>query len=91
MPNRRKHPRSQCNTDCLLVSPDGFKQNVIMQNISLGGALLKNLQGGIPDNLKVNKDYSLIVGNESSPATRYACTIIRMNQEHFAVAFLEVS
>jgi len=86
--NRRKHPRSECNTDCLLVSPDGIEHNVIMQDVSLGGALLKNLQGAIPDNVEVNMDYSLMV-YESSPAIQYACSIIRMDQDHFAVAFLE--
>ncbi|MEI6306099.1 MAG: PilZ domain-containing protein [Deltaproteobacteria bacterium] len=85
MPDSRKHERSECNTECLLVSPEGVEHNVIMQNISPGGALLKNLQG---DNIEVNMGYSLMV-YESSPEIEYACTIIRKNQDHFAVAFLE--
>jgi len=90
MINRRKHPRSPCNTDCLLVSPEGIKLNVIMRNISLGGALLKTLQGGIPDNMGTNKDYSLVIcSNPESSPSRYACTIIRMDADHFAVAFLD--
>ncbi len=70
MPDTRKHPRSECNTDCLLVSPDGIEHNVIMQNISPGGALLKNLQGAIPDNVDVNMGYSLMVYESSCHFSR---------------------
>ena len=88
--SRRQYTRSLCFARCLLVGADGSNHEVLMKNISYGGALLKPLEGGIPESLAVNKDCSLMMcRNPELCPSRYACTIVWMEEEHFGVEFID--
>ena len=89
MLGKRVHTRSLCFDRCLLVGSDGINHDVVIENISDGGALLKTLEGGIPKSLKVNRDFSYLLHRKPElNLSRYSCTIVWMEEVNFGVEFL---
>lgn len=87
MGSKREHLRINCASQCILIY-EGVSYHALLDNISLGGALLKtgNEQ---PENLYIGATVELMLcGDSDSCPTTYTCEVTRLDSSVIGVNFL---
>lgn len=88
MANQRQYVRIKCDSDCVITDDDGSTYEAMLQDISLGGALIK-VQDGIPVSLEVGDICKLILClNIDSCSIKQICRVVRHDSVNMGVSFL---
>jgi len=88
MGNQRQYVRTECESQCVLMDLDGNTYKALLENISLGGAMV-TMSDGIPQSLKIGDVCDLLLCNdpELCPA-KNTCRVVRHTTAHIGVTFL---
>lgn len=84
MKSRRQYIRINSHSKCIITSSDGSVFSAMLDNISLGGALVR-MHEAVPLSLNVGDECSL------TPAlcpVKFACRIVRIHHTDAGVSFL---
>lgn len=80
----RQHSRIKCGSHCVLMGRDGSNFHASLENISLGGALIK-VSDGVP--LNVGDLCHLNLCNDSD-LCKYSSQIMRIDPDGIGVSFI---
>ena len=88
MGSQRQYTRFECDSESILMELDGNTFDVLLENLSIGGALVK-VSDGIPQNLNVGDICSLMLcDNPDSCPVKHSCRVIRLDSVNMGVRFL---
>ena len=88
MKDKRKHSRSELQSQCFLTAPTGVTCQVLLEDISLSGALLK-VSNDDDRYFQVGDLCIIILGDKSAPlAIKRSGKIIRLNSGIIGLHFL---
>ena len=88
MANQRQYIRTKSDSKCVVTVDDGSTYEAMLQDISLGGALIK-VKDGIPVSLEVGDICRLMLClNVDSCPIKHTCRIVRYDSVGMGVQFL---
>jgi c-di-GMP-binding flagellar brake protein YcgR len=88
MANQRQYIRIKSDSKCTVTDDDGSSYVAMLQNISLGGALIQ-VKNGIPANLAVGDICRLMLcPNADYCPIKYTCRVVRYDLVSMGVQFL---
>jgi c-di-GMP-binding flagellar brake protein YcgR len=88
MANQRQYIRIKSDSHCVVMDEEGCDYDAMLQDISLGGALIK-VKDGIPESLEVGDICKLMLClNVDSCSIRHSCRIVRHDSVSMGVQFL---
>lgn len=88
MGNQRQYTRVECDSECILMEIDGDTYEVLLENLSLGGAFI-TMKNGIPNNLHVGAACNLMLCSDpGSCPTKHFCRVVRHGPSNMGVTFL---
>lgn len=85
MGNCRQYNRMKCHSQCILEEPNGCCHEVMLNNISLGGALVESAE--VPYSLYQGKRCSLMLSN--AVFINRDCRVVWHDSMHIGVRFME--
>ena len=86
MGSKREHLRVNCSSPCIL-NYDGIGYQVLLDNISLSGALVK-VGNEPPDSLYIGATVDLMLCNNTDLCpTKYACKVVRLESSDIGINF----
>lgn len=89
MGSARGHLRVRIESSCILCYED-VNYHVLLENISLGGALVK-LEHKKPDSLYIGAKVDLMLcSNPDLCPTKYSCKVTRIESESVGINFLSL-
>lgn len=87
MDNRREYTRVECDSECILMEIDGDTYSALLEDLSLGGALI-TMRSGTPS-LHVGDACSLMLCSDpGSCPTKHFCRVVRHGSAKIGVTFL---
>jgi len=84
MKTQRQHSRIKCESHCVLMGHDGSSYHASLEDISLGGALIR-VSGGV--NLTVGDLCDLKLCNDTD-VCKYSSQIMRIDSGDVGVSFI---
>jgi c-di-GMP-binding flagellar brake protein YcgR len=88
MANQRQYIRIKSDSKCIVTDDDGGSFEAMLQNISLGGALIQ-VSNGVPANLAVGDICRLMLClNVDSCPIKHTCRVVRYDMVSMGVHFL---
>ena len=91
MVDQRLHTRIKCRSHCMLVEPIGIINRALLEDISLGGALII-MNDEVPNSLNVGDKCDLLVCNDLyTYSAKYFCKIVRRDHRNIGVNFQTIS
>jgi c-di-GMP-binding flagellar brake protein YcgR len=88
MDNRRQYTRVECDSECILMEIDGDTYDVLLDDLSLGGAFI-TMRNGLPNSLNVGDACSLMLCSDpGSCPTKHFCRVVRQGSVNMGVTFL---
>lgn len=88
MGSQRQYIRVKCDSECILMELDGNTYEALLEDISLGGALI-TVNDGVPDGLQVGDVCNLMLCcNSDSCPTKHSCRVVRHDSVSMGVRFL---
>ncbi|HIJ96204.1 MAG TPA: PilZ domain-containing protein [Desulfuromonadales bacterium] len=76
------------SSNCILMELDGTTYHALLENISLGGALIK-VDEETPNSLQVGDECTLILCSDSgSCSSKHLCRVARCNFANMGIQFL---
>ncbi len=88
MASQRQSSRINCESHCVLMDCGGSNYEALLENISLGGALIK-VRDGVPSGLRVGDICSLaICDNPESCTLKQFCKVVRYDDLFMGVSFV---
>lgn len=88
MGSNRQYIRIKCDSQCILMETDGSAYQALLEDISLGGALIK-VSDGVPNKLQVGDVCNLMLcHNPDSCPVKHSCRVVRMDSVNMGVRFL---
>jgi len=88
MDNRRQFTRVDCDSECIIMELDGNTYDVLLEDLSLGGAFI-TMRNGIPNSLHVGDECSLMLcSNPGSCPTKHFCRVVRHDSANMGIQFL---
>jgi hypothetical protein len=73
---------------CNLMKPDGSSCQATLENISIGGAMIKTSEG-VPNSLNVGDACTVTLCSGSGPhESRYSCEIVWCDQRSMGIQFI---
>ena len=88
MANQRQHTRDKCNSECNVTDRAGNTYGAVLQDISLGGALIK-VKDGVLAGLEVGDICRMLLcDNADSCPIKRTCRVVRFESVSMGVQFL---
>ncbi|MFZ4858446.1 MAG: PilZ domain-containing protein [Desulfuromonadaceae bacterium] len=88
MANHRQHIRNLSNAECALTDDAGNTYRAMLQNISLGGALIK-IKDGVLTGLEVGDICKMMLcDNADACPIKHTCRVVRFESVSMGVQFL---
>jgi hypothetical protein len=89
MGNQRLYTRVKGDSaNCILMELDGRSYQALLENISIGGALIK-VSEGVPYGLQVGDECTLTLCSDSgSCSSRHFCRVVRCDYVNMGIQFL---
>jgi hypothetical protein len=89
MSEHRVHRRVEGGSmNCILMELDGSTYHALLENISLGGALIK-VNEDVPNSLQVGAECTLVLCSDSgSCSSKHLCRVARCNFANMGIQFL---
>jgi c-di-GMP-binding flagellar brake protein YcgR len=90
MVDQRQHPRINCESHCMMVEPQGTIYRALLEDISLGGALIV-MNNGAPKSLNVGVECELIMCNDLyTYSAKHLCKIVWRDHVNIGVNFQNI-
>ena len=87
MDNQRQYTRFECDSECILMEIDGDTYDVLLENLSLGGALVK-VSDGVSNSLQVGEMCGLMFhDNLNMNFENHTGKIVRLDSGSVGVSF----
>lgn len=88
MANQRQHTRNTSDAECVVTDNAGNSYGALLQNISLGGALVK-VKDGVLAGLEVGDICKMLLcDNADSCPIKRTCRVVRFESVSMGVQFL---
>ena len=88
MANQRQHSRKKSDAECVVTDEVGNTYGAMLQNISLGGALIK-VKDGVLASLEVGDICKMLLcDNADSCPIKQTCRVVRFDSVSLGVQFL---
>jgi c-di-GMP-binding flagellar brake protein YcgR len=88
MGSRRQYTRFDCDSECIQMEIHGDTYDVLLEDLSLGGALVK-VSNGVPNSLQVGDMCNLMLcRNPDSCPLKHSCRVVRHDSVSMGVRFL---
>jgi c-di-GMP-binding flagellar brake protein YcgR len=88
MANQRQHIRSKSDAECVVSDDTGNSYGAMLQNISIGGALIK-VKDGVIAGLEVGDICRMMLcDNSESCPIKHTCRVVRFDSVSMGVQFL---
>jgi hypothetical protein len=89
MGEQRSHTRVEGgSSNCILMELDGSTYHALLENISLGGALIK-IDENVPNSVQIGDECTLLLCSDSgSCSSKHFCRVVRCNFANMGIQFL---
>jgi len=86
---QRRFTRVQGHSaSCILVNSDGRSYQATLENISIGGALIK-IREGAPNSLNIGDECTVTLCNGTGPLpSHYTCNVVWYNSGRLGIQFI---
>jgi c-di-GMP-binding flagellar brake protein YcgR len=88
MGSQRQYIRINGNSECILMELDGDTYEALLEDISLGGALIK-VNNGVPKSLQIGDECNLMLcHNPDLCPSKLSCRVVRHDSDCIGIRFL---
>lgn len=79
------------SANCILMELDGKSYQAMLEDISLGGALIK-VSEGVPNGLHIGDECTLVLYSSSDTcSSKHFCRVVRCNYASMGIKFISAS